>query len=685
MCAFSDLGLPETLTQALSEIGFEKPTPVQEQAIPVALSCDEGMVVVAKTGTGKTAAFGLPLLARTQGGRRPTGLILAPTRELACQIADDLRKFSVHMPKTRVVTVYGGASISYQMNELDRGASIVVATPGRLLDLANRGAVKLDQVEFLVLDEADEILRMGFQEELDKILAALPDNHRTWLYSATMPRGVLSIAQKFMQGHQRIDVQSKEEVSLMEHIVYEIPTKAKYRALVRLVDANPDMYGIVFCRTRRDVQSLHESLLGDEITSVALHGDLNQSQRDYVMNQFRQRRVTLLIATDIAARGIDVDQITHVMHFDLPESFEAYTHRSGRTARAGHTGRSLLLLEPRDRGRARRMANMLKISFDVEELPKSGDVFAAQIDKLYERMVDTSAVEADLDGAMSVAMERFEGLSREDMIRNLCMQGLARYTRPFRRRDIVDSYVQGGDRDRPRREERPQHSDRNARPNRDDFAPRQAQAHGDRYDRGERPQRPRREDFSQRDANGRGDRPQRPRREDFSQRDASGRDDRPQRPRREDFSQRDASGRDDRPQRPRREDFSQRDASGRGDRPQRDVRPVRESTKRPQRADQAAHREDRSVARATRPSIPALRPGEPQRITVNAGSKNGLQAEMLKGLLSQGSLGGQVTKISIDGDYASFDVNAQHSDAALRAFKGFKLDGKRVSARKQAS
>jgi ATP-dependent RNA helicase DeaD len=640
------------------------------------------MVVVAQTGTGKTAAFGLPLLARTEGGRKPTGLILAPTRELACQIADDLRKFSVHMPKTRIVTVYGGASISYQMNELDRGASIVVATPGRLLDLANRGAVKLDQVQFLVLDEADEILRMGFQEELDKILAALPDNHRTWLYSATMPHGVLSIAQKFMQGHQRIDVNSKEEISLMEHVVYEIPSKAKYRSLVRLVDANPDMYGIVFCRTRRDVQSLHESLLGDEITSVALHGDLNQSQRDYVMNQFRQRRVTLLIATDIAARGIDVDQITHVIHFDLPESFEAYTHRSGRTARAGHTGRSLLLLEPRDRGRARRMANMLKIRFQVEELPVSSDVFAVQIDKLYERMVDSSSVEADLEGVMTIAMERFEGLSREDMIRNLCMQGLTRYTRPFRRRDIVDSYAQGGDRDRPRREERP-HSERHSRPNRDDFAPRQAR--GDHNDRGDRPQRPQREDFSQRDTSGRGDRPQRPQREDFSQRNTSGRGDRPQRPQREDFSQRDTSGRGDRPQRPQREDFSQRDASGRGDRPQRDVRPVRESSKRPQRADQAAHREDRSAARSTRPSTPALRPGQPQRITVNAGSKNGLEADVLKGLLSKGTLGGQVTKISIDGDYASFDVNSLHSDAALRAFKGFKLDGKRVSATKQAS
>jgi ATP-dependent RNA helicase DeaD len=657
MCSFSDLGLPEALTQALSEIGFEKPTPVQEQAIPVALNCEEGMVVVAKTGTGKTAAFGLPLLARTQGGRRPSGLILAPTRELACQIADDLRKFSVHMPKTRVVTVYGGASISYQMNELDRGAAIVVATPGRLLDLANRGAVKLDQVEFLVLDEADEILRMGFQEELDQILKALPDNHRTWLYSATMPRGVMSIAQKFMQGHERIDVQSKEEVSLMEHVVYEIPPKAKYRSLVRLVDANPDMYGIVFCRTRRDVQSLHESLMGDEITSVALHGDLNQSQRDYVMNQFRQRRVTLLIATDIAARGIDVDQITHVMHFDLPESFEAYTHRSGRTARAGHTGRSLLLLEPRDRGRARRMANMLKIRFDVEELPKSNAVFAAQIDKLYERMVGSSEVEADLEDAMGIAMERFEGLSREDMIRNLCMQGLARYTRPFRRRDIIDSYAQGGDRghardsgrgernegDRPRRDARPQ-NDRNERPSREDFAPRQAR--GDRYDRGERPQRPRRDDFSQRDAGGRGDRPQRPRRDDFSQR-------------------------------PGREDF-------RADRPQRDVQSVRETPRRTQRVDQAARREDRVAARAARPEVAPLRPGQPQRITVNAGSKNGLQADMLQGLLSKGSLGGEVSKIRIDGDVASFDVNSQHSDAALRAFKGFKLDGKRVSARKHA-
>jgi len=629
------------------------------------------MVVVAKTGTGKTAAFGLPLLARNNAGRRPTGLILAPTRELACQIADDLRNFAKYMPKTRIVTVYGGASISFQMNELDRGASIVVATPGRLLDLANRGAVKLDQVEFFVLDEADEILRMGFQEELDQILAALPEGHRTWLYSATMPRGVLSIAQKFMKGHQRIDVNSKEEISLMDHVVHEIPSKAKYRSLVRLVDANPDMYGIVFCRTRRDVQSLHESLMGDEITSVALHGDLNQSQRDYVMNQFRQRRVTLLIATDIAARGIDVDQITHVIHFDLPESFEAYTHRSGRTARAGHTGRSLLLLEPRDRSRARRMAQMLRIRFDVEDLPKSNDVFAAQIDKLHERIVGNGSVEADLQDAISMAMERFEALSREDMIRSLCMEGLARFTRPFRRRDIIDGYAdsnRGAPRqDHPRRESNG-NSERDGRPGRDDFQPRQARA--ERPERGERSLRPpRREDFR----GDRQDRPQRAQREDFR----GDRQDRPQRAQREDFNPRQARSsrpeRSDRPQNsPRRDGF--------------DARPPRESARRPERQDQAVHREDRAAARSTRPvaNSQPVRLGQSQRITVNAGSKNGLKADVLKGLFSKISIDGQVSKISIDGDYASFDVSSQHSDAALRAFKGFKLDGKRVSARKEA-
>lgn len=659
MCAFSDLGLPEPLIQAISDLGFEKPTPVQEQAIPIALTCEEGMVVVAKTGTGKTAAFGLPLLARNDAGRRPTGLILAPTRELACQIADDLRNFAKYMPKTRIVTVYGGASISFQMNELDRGASIVVATPGRLLDLANRGAVKLDQVEFFVLDEADEILRMGFQEELDQILAALPEGHRTWLYSATMPRGVLSIAQKFMKGHQRIDVNSKEEISLMDHVVHEIPSKAKYRSLVRLVDANPDMYGIVFCRTRRDVQSLHESLMGDEITSVALHGDLNQSQRDYVMNQFRQRRVTLLIATDIAARGIDVDQITHVIHFDLPESFEAYTHRSGRTARAGHTGRSLLLLEPRDRSRARRMAQMLRLRFDVEDLPRSNDVFAAQIDKLHERIVGNGSVEPDLQDAISMAMERFEGLSREDMIRSLCMEGLARFTRPFRRRDITDGYAdsnRGRPReDHPRRESRG-NSEHGGRPGRDEFQPRQVRA--ERPERGDRPQRPRREDFRT-DRQDRQDRPQRAQREDFNPRQV--------------LSSRPERG--DRPQNsPRRDGF--------------DSRPSRESAKRPERRDQAIRPEDRAAARSTRPVAIAIsqpvRPGQSQRITVNAGSKNGLKADVLKGLFSKSSIDGQVSKISIDGDYASFDVSSQHSDAALRAFKGFKLDGKRVSARKQA-
>ena len=649
MSGFSDLGLPENIVKAVTELGFSEPTPVQEQAIPVALRSEEGMVVVAKTGTGKTAGFGLPLLARNKAGRKPTGLILAPTRELACQIADDLRKFAKYMPKTRIVTVYGGASITFQIKELERGASIVVATPGRLLDLANRGALKLNEVELLVLDEADEILRMGFQDELDQILEALPEGHRTWLYSATMPKGVLSIAQKFMKGHERIDVKSKEQVSLMEHVVYEIPPKAKYRSLIRLVDANPDMYGIVFCRTRRDVQSLHESLLGDEITSVALHGDLNQSQRDYVMNQFRQRRVTLLIATDIAARGLDVDEITHVMHFDLPESFEAYTHRSGRTARAGRTGRSILLLEPRDRGRARRMANMLKIRFEVEDLPRSTDVFAAQIDKIYESIESAGSIEADLEDALAFAMERFEGLSREDMIRSLCLQGLARYTKPFRRRDIIDHYAQGGDRGRSRdgqgrrdrqdRQERPrrdrgERAERQSRPRRDDFEPRQS--------REERPRRGREERYE------RGDRPQRPRRDDFEPRQA--RTERPRRDREERYE------RGDRPQRPRRDDFQPRQA--RGDRNER----------RPQRRDTMS-----------------VGSGKLQRITVNAGSKNGLRPDVLQGLLSKNRLNSsQVSRIKVDGDFASFDVKPQSVDAALKAFKGFKLDGKRVSARKQA-
>lgn len=665
MSKFSELGLPESLVLAVQELGFEQPTPVQEQAIPVALEAEEGMVVVAQTGTGKTAAFGLPLLARTQDSRTPTSLVLAPTRELACQIAEDFRAFAKHLPKIRIVTVYGGASIMFQMRELERGASIVVATPGRLLDLANRGAVDLGKVERLVLDEADEILRMGFQDELDAILKALPEEHCTWLYSATMPRGVLSIAQNFMKGHQRIDVaRVKQDVSRMDHIVLEVPRRAKYRSLVRLVDANPDMYGIVFCRTRRDVQGLHESLLGDEITSAALHGDLAQAQRDYVMNQFRQRRVSLLIATDIAARGLDVDDISHVIHFDLPESFEAYTHRSGRTARAGKAGRSMILAEPQDRGRVRRMAFHLKLDFDVELLPNSTDVFAAQIEKLYEKLVVEKEVEGDLREAISVAMDRFEGLSREDIIRHLCVQGLAKYNKPFRRRDITEFQS-----DRPMRR-----SDRSERAPREGRATRQ-----ERPSRDERENRPAREERG-----GRIERPmrarqafreERPARGEFGQ--GAGRA--PGRSNREAGSRFDTNRRDE--QSARGEARNRHDRSARGERGGR--------LERGARVDHMARQRATGPRDAQRTQQPANRPpqsvGGMTKITVNAGSKHGLQADTLHNLLSKNELKrSQLGKVRVDGEVASFEVHAGSADAALRAFKGFKLDGKRVSAKKGA-
>ena len=435
MTSFSELGLKEALLPALDALHFEAPTLVQEEVIPLAIQGDDDLIVVARTGTGKTASFGLPLLTLIDPSRTPRALILAPTRELANQIANDLRSFASGLSNMRVATVYGGASIDRQIEQIKRGVSVVVATPGRLLDLVNRRAINISQVDVLVLDEADEMLKMGFKDELDAILSQLPKERRTWLFSATMARGVKEIAKDFMRPFRelRVAAQPKNqagsgaESGVIQHVVYEVPPRRKYTALIRLIDASPDLYAIIFCRTRRDVQDLESRLRRDGIRVGALHGEMSQAMRDGVMASFKAKTLQLLVATDIAARGIDVEELTHVIHYDLPDSFESYTHRSGRTGRAGHSGESALLLEPRDRPRAQHMARTLKLFFPVKPLPTPEEALKVQggrwLDRFLNSEVSPRASHA-LRDVVDDALARLIGEDRESLIERLCAHTL---------------------------------------------------------------------------------------------------------------------------------------------------------------------------------------------------------------------------------------------------------------------
>lgn len=381
MEAFHKLGLPEKVVSAIEKMGFTEPTSIQEKAIPTLLSGNTDVVALAQTGTGKTAAFGLPLVARMQ--HIPNyigGLILCPTRELCLQITRDLQQFSSQMGKLNVVPVYGGANIVEQMKEIRRGAQIVVATPGRMVDLINRGAISLDQIEVVVLDEADEMLNMGFKDELDAILETTPSSKNTWLFSATMPSEVARIAKRYMTNPEQIaGANAGTSNANIEHTYAVVRSEDKYRVLRRIIDATPEFFGIVFTRTRRDAKDVAEKLIKDGYRADAIHGDLSQAQREMVMQRYRNRNLQLLIATDVAARGIDVSDVTHVIHYHLPDEPENYTHRSGRTARAGKSGISIALLSSRDKGKIKMFEKSAGMQWQAYAIPEPGDIIAAKM------------------------------------------------------------------------------------------------------------------------------------------------------------------------------------------------------------------------------------------------------------------------------------------------------------------
>ena len=419
MNPFIELGIRHDIVNAISELGFENPTPIQEQSIPVLLTGSNDFVGLAQTGTGKTAAFGLPLLELLDFEENyPQALIFCPTRELCLQITNDLKNYAKNMPNVHVVAVYGGASISDQLRQIKRGVQIVVATPGRMLDIINRKAIDFTNVRFVVLDEADEMLNMGFQEDIDSILSTTPEDKKTWLFSATMPAEVRRIAKKYMTDPHELTMGTKNTGNVnIEHEYYVIRARDKYAAFKRIVDFNPEIFGIVFCRTKIETQEIAEALIKDGYNADSLHGDLSQQQRDKVMKRYRDRSLQLLIATDVAARGIDVNDVTHVINYSLPDELENYTHRSGRTARAGKTGVSISLINSKELGKIRQIERVIGKKFIKAEIPTGFDVVEKQLFGLVHKVHNVEVNEQQIEQYIPRIMDEFAELSKEDIIK----------------------------------------------------------------------------------------------------------------------------------------------------------------------------------------------------------------------------------------------------------------------------
>lgn len=416
---FESLGLDKQLIDAVLKIGFEHPTPIQEKVIPEIIQGQRDIVGLAQTGTGKTAAFGLPMLQLiTKKNHYIQGLIICPTRELCLQITGDVESYKGSQSGIRIVPVYGGASIVHQMKEIERGVQIVVATPGRLLDLIKRKKVNLSKLKYLVLDEADEMLNMGFKEDIDAILSHVPENRRTWLFSATMPKEVSEIASRYMRDPVDITVGNKNSgANNIDHVNYVIKEKDRYQALKRVIDYHPDIYGLIFCRTRKETQEIAEKLIKDGYDAEALHGDLSQSIRDTVMARFRQRHIQMLIATDVAARGLDVKDITHVIHYKLPDDIEIYTHRSGRTARAGKSGFSIVLMNVREQKRIEALEKRTGVRFSQKKIPAGHAICEKQLFSMIEKLVSVNVDESEIGRFLKPVYDTLNGLSREELIK----------------------------------------------------------------------------------------------------------------------------------------------------------------------------------------------------------------------------------------------------------------------------
>lgn len=421
MNGFEEFALSEPLLEAVRELGFENPMPVQSEVIPFLLGGGGDLIALAQTGTGKTAAFGLPVLQRTDLSQRSVQtLILSPTRELCMQIAADLKDYSRHLDALRVIAVYGGASIKNQIDEIRKGVHIVVATPGRLLDLCRRGALDLSTVGTVVMDEADEMLNMGFLEDIDAILAGIPESRSTLLFSATMPEEIEKLSRKYMREPKEIVIGGKNEgTSSVRHIYYTVRATEKYRTLKRVVDFYPRIYGIIFCRTKAETQEVSDRLIKDGYNVDALHGDLSQAQRDNVMQRFRLHNIQLLVATDVAARGLDVDDLTHVINYTLPDDNEVYTHRSGRTGRAGKTGISISIINLREKKRILGMEKTLRQTFEAGRIPTGKEICSKQIFNLMDSLENVEVDDEELQDILPAVYGKLGWLDKEEIIKRL--------------------------------------------------------------------------------------------------------------------------------------------------------------------------------------------------------------------------------------------------------------------------
>lgn len=418
MTNFSELGLQENLLKAITDLGFETPSDVQKQSIPILLGQKTDLVALAQTGTGKTAAFGFPMLQLTDAKQKQTqGLILSPTRELCLQIAKELEAYAKYIDRLNIVPIYGGASLQDQAKKINRGAQIIVATPGRMKDMIKRRIIDISKIDYCVLDEADEMLNMGFFEDITEILSHSPKEKSTWLFSATMPKEVSVIAKKFMNKPVEITVGQKNvSTKSVSHSYFMVGARDRYNALKRLVDANPDVYAVIFCRTKRDTQKVAERLIEDGYNAAALHGDLSQNQRDLVMKSFRNKQVQMLVATDVAARGIDVEDITHVINYQLPDETEIYTHRSGRTGRAGKTGKSFVIITKSEQRKIKNIERIIGQSFSHEKLPTSEEICESQMFYLAENIKNTE-VNHDIDAILPKLYEVLGDLDKEELIK----------------------------------------------------------------------------------------------------------------------------------------------------------------------------------------------------------------------------------------------------------------------------
>ena len=460
MKTFEELGVSEEIRRAIEELGFETPMPVQEEVIPYLLGSRNDVIALAQTGTGKTAAFGIPVLQKINPKNKDTqALVLSPTRELCLQIADDLKDFSKYMKGVNIVAVYGGTSIENQIHALRHGAQIIVATPGRLIDLMHRGKAKLENVNNVVLDEADEMLNMGFADSINEIFEDLPEERNTLLFSATMSKEIEKIAKSYLNEYKEIIVGSRNEgAENVNHIYYLVNAKDKYLALKRIVDFNPKIFGIIFCRTKLDTQEIADKLIHDGYNAESLHGDLSQQQRDLTMQKFRQHLTQLLVATDVAARGLDVDDLTHVINFGLPDDIESYPHRSGRTGRAGKKGTSISIIHTREKHKMRAIEKEIGKAFVEGDIPSPKEICKKQLYKVMDQIVKTDVNDEEIDPFMKDINRYFEFMDKGDLIKKIVSMEFGKFLAYYADAPEIEKPTS-----RPAREERKtKRNDRNS-------------------------------------------------------------------------------------------------------------------------------------------------------------------------------------------------------------------------------